>query len=1349
MANITFAAGTTSAFTPGTDVLQFTDTTSAASLLLQQVGADLLITDSVAGGSMTLSATTISQLTSTNVTFADNSQIFAGGANADTLSGAAVAGTNSQFIGLGGDDTIAISGGDNVAYGNLGNDSITGGTGADSLYAGQGDDHVTTGSGGHNAVYGNQGADSVTVGGGGDTVYGGAGNDSITASAHNGNNYLNGNQGNDTIVGGSGNDTIIGGDAASTLTIGAGNSSVQAFAGNDIISVTGGTGSSTILAGDGSDTITNAGGTQIIYGNQGDDVINNAAGHASTIYGGLNNDTITASTITGAVGDVIYGNAGNDSIIAGVGADTIYGDDNGSAGADTIVATLGGAAMIYAGGNGGAVAGDLVKVNLATMLTSTIYGGGAAYATEVDTLYIADGNANITTGNLTADNFAHMYGFEKLTFTNDANTKNIVLTNAIGARASDGGLIVDFSTTTTNTGTQSGGVTVDGSALTTNLTVTGGTSTNTFVDGTGNDSLLGGGVVDTFNDTIVGGGHNTIVGGAGADIINITAANLTANDAIYGGSINLVGGAADVLNVVDSTGPVTLTAVAGATTGELSGVHGVEHLTVLGNSYLKTITLSDAYVGGANGAATTTAIIDVGGLAGAGTGQTGNVVFTSNTTVATYDVVVDLHSATGNATFVGGGGADSFVGSGGTNLFQSTAANWALGADTINGTTSANSTLTFTSSGVIDLAHGTVTNVGTINLANSTGNVFTGNTNATTVTINGGSTADNITAGVGLETINGGAGNDTIIGASTGTGGASNELLYGNAGNDTFSFTAAANLNSHVTIWGGDATGDTGETNTLSVSGAAYTLTTGGNIANISGIEQIYIGGGAFNQSITALSDAFVSSSALTISGGHKEIISVTGGANSQLGTVSIDGSSVTAVNALLIDASATSSAYGETIRGGLGANTIIAGAGADSINTATGSIIGSSLVGGAGNDTITFAAAADFIAADTIWGGTSTTDTGNTYTGGAGGDEMLFSVTMTNNINSTTLASKAGIEMLVFSGNTNTIVTLNDTFVATSAAHVTDFNTNTAEAASLSGSHAVELNFGGTTGNSVDASTLTGGTNAVVINSSANVSLLSVGANTVFLSDAHGYVTSGTTSSSIYGGSGNDTIIGNNSATAGSYFALGAGTNKVVVGSDVYSDTVDAGSAGTNTIEVAGPHDSTHFITINNWGAGTNTLKLITSGDTSSVGTVASLFTAGNTSLLAAANTGGAVTAVTGVTAGQYTEITSSGADAATTGDNYVVYHGFGFGGGAASTNTEATFTTFINTVGTHIVLGTGASAAGSAFIAVWDNGTDTHVDLIKFGTALNTNSATVTEIASLIGVADARTVETHLSFL
>lgn len=146
------------------------------------------------------------------IRFADNSILdLTGGL---TLSGTAQADT---MYGTDFDDQINVGKGDNLVFGNLGNDVIRGKNGADVLY---GDTNILSSSlGGDDRILAGGNADRIYAGAGNDTVSGGSGADTVYGL--DGADVLRGNAGADLLVGGQGADTMFGGAQADTFVMAA------------------------------------------------------------------------------------------------------------------------------------------------------------------------------------------------------------------------------------------------------------------------------------------------------------------------------------------------------------------------------------------------------------------------------------------------------------------------------------------------------------------------------------------------------------------------------------------------------------------------------------------------------------------------------------------------------------------------------------------------------------------------------------------------------------------------------------------------------------------------------------------------------------------------------------------------------------------------------------------------------------------------------------------------------------------------------------------------------------------------------------------------------------------------
>ena len=230
---------------------------------------------------------------------------------------------NDLIYGQGGDDEIVGGGGNDVIYAGSGNNLIIGGAGADTIYGGGGNDVIYafqpgswTGvdSGVVRTVYGGTGNETIYGGSGDDQIYGGLGNTNISAGNGNvtiyaaaGNNTIGDGNGNDVIYGSpTGNDTITTGSGTDRILAGNGNDTITLGAGNDTVTL--GTGVDTVYGGAGSDIIVGGGGTDTLYG------------HAATVPADSNVDYIygdvgaQGSVIAAATDVVQVGYASNDSL---------------------------------------------------------------------------------------------------------------------------------------------------------------------------------------------------------------------------------------------------------------------------------------------------------------------------------------------------------------------------------------------------------------------------------------------------------------------------------------------------------------------------------------------------------------------------------------------------------------------------------------------------------------------------------------------------------------------------------------------------------------------------------------------------------------------------------------------------------------------------------------------------------------------------------------------------------------------------------------------------------------------------------------------------------------------------
>lgn len=244
------------------------------------------------------------------------------------------------------DNTMKLTGGDDIAHGGDGKDLIWSYGGSDILY----------GEAGNDTLYG---------GDGNDVLYGG--DDRDVLAGDNGNDTLEGGGDNDLLIGGEGSDRLRGGDGDDQLHGGAGDNSFNGGAGNDIL-----------VGGADADWayMTDLNGNDRYNGNEGFDVADyfnlngqirltpvsdgtysvakisggrvtgtDVLDNVENVIGTNNNDTMIGYTaddfFQGQEGDdVLIGNGGRDSLYGGNGNDTLHGGSgydtlNGGFGDDT------------------------------------------------------------------------------------------------------------------------------------------------------------------------------------------------------------------------------------------------------------------------------------------------------------------------------------------------------------------------------------------------------------------------------------------------------------------------------------------------------------------------------------------------------------------------------------------------------------------------------------------------------------------------------------------------------------------------------------------------------------------------------------------------------------------------------------------------------------------------------------------------------------------------------------------------------------------------------------------------------------------------------------------------------
>jgi Ca2+-binding RTX toxin-like protein len=282
-------------------------------------------------------------------------------------------GTPRRAYGEQGDDTLTGDSSGNFISGGLGNDTIFGRGDNDRLFGDSGDDLVS-GEDGDDLILGGDGADVVDGGVGADQLFGGGGSDFVNGGADA--DHVDGGAGQDRLRGGAGADQLFVDNAGDQVLEAAGEGDDTVFAAvsfalaagseveilrssapvNAAINFTGNEFGNTLIGNDAVNVLAGKGGLDTLVGGagndfyvleDGNDVVQDAGGAADFItstvsrslssYAGIERLTLAGNASIGGTG-----NAGNNVIAGNAGANVINGLgglDNltGGAGTDTFV----------------------------------------------------------------------------------------------------------------------------------------------------------------------------------------------------------------------------------------------------------------------------------------------------------------------------------------------------------------------------------------------------------------------------------------------------------------------------------------------------------------------------------------------------------------------------------------------------------------------------------------------------------------------------------------------------------------------------------------------------------------------------------------------------------------------------------------------------------------------------------------------------------------------------------------------------------------------------------------------------------------------------------------------------
>ncbi|OYU48255.1 MAG: hypothetical protein CFE31_11385 [Rhizobiales bacterium PAR1] len=1135
--------------------------------------------------------------------------VLTGGAGNDTLDGN---GGADRLEGGTGNDTLRYYGTELVIEGGTGSNTLvmmaTGGTTVINLSAGNGADQTlgdavdvngfdhldahaeTTGL----SVTGHSGSNTLTTGSGNDVVHGGGGSDSISAGAGNDSVDFWGTE--VTLDGGSGTNTLVLKTAA-TIDLSAVDASlgdatlVTGFANVDATSVaagvivTGTSGANILTGGAGSDTLDGNGGADVISAGGGNDAITYRGGEAS-LDGGAGSDTL----ILAAPGGII---ALDFSVAAGL--DQTSGDSVTTRAFENLDASL-----------------------LASAITVTGSTGANTLATGSgnDTI---DGNGGADTINAGAGNDTVTYRGTEAAIDGGTGTNTLRLLSAVDINLALADQSVGDAVTATNIQN------VDASTLgaTQGVVMNGSGGANILTGGAGDDTLDGGGGADTLN---AGDGNDTVAyrgteasldGGSGANTLVLRASavvDLSAGDQTTGDTVAVTGfenvTAANLGTAVSITGSAgDNTLIGGLGTDRLDGNGGADTLAAgAGNDSVTYRGLETSIDGGAGN---DTLVVVGGGIsvmnlaAPSGVDQTtGDAVAVTNfenldagglstaISVTGTSGINLLTTGSGGDTIDGGGGADVIVAGDGNDRVS------LYGTEvSLEGGTGTN-TLVLAARQDIDLS-GADQSLGDAALVTNFQDVDASALGASQgVSLTGSSGANSLAGGAGNDSLEGNGGADTLLGGGGNdaiTYRGSEAVLDGGVGSDTLVLAAASGItavNFAVSTGTDQTIGDIISvtnfenldaatlSNALNVTGSASsnTLRTG------SGDDLIHGGGGADiilagagNDSV----DYLGSETTLDGGAGSNTLVLQNSAVINLAAADQTAGDAATVTGFTHVDASGLSLIQTAVITGSTGANTLLGGAGNDTLDGNGGVDI---LGGGGGADTLTFRGSETSIdggtGSDTLVLGAAGGISAINLSVGAGFDETVgdtVSVTNIENINASTLSTAITVTGST-GANSLTGGAGNDTIDGNGGADViaasggNDMVTYSGSEASIdggTGSNTLILRAsGGITG--IDLSGLAGSDQTVGDNVFvANFANLDA---SIFLASQGLGITGSTAANTILAGAGGDTIDG-----------LG-GTDVILAGGG--ADTV---SYHATEITLDG-------------GAGSDTLVLTTGGGISAV---------------------------------------------------------------------------------------------------------------------------------------------------
>ncbi len=629
------------------------------------------------------------------------------------------------------------------------------------------------------------------------TAPGSAGNDSLSGTA--GKDEISGAGGNDTLAGLAGDDELDGDFGNDRLLGGSGNDDLEGETGNDTL--IGGAGNDTLNGSDGIDTVdysTAAGPVQVNLGQfKGLDLGAGTSIGSDTIYyvehivGGAYNDNLVGGI---SVAVTLVGGAGNDVLTGGYGYDSLLG----GAGSDYFEASASGSAIGGLGNDtidGGAI---LDRLNYLDANTVSYAASSGPVRVDLATGLAADGAGGTDT--LRHIDLVRGSGFnDTLIGKSGIGSGFEMFWGNAGNDTINGGAIVD---TLNNTDFNRAGFSQLDIAVTVDLAA--GTAT-----GQGNDTLIninqasGSNRADTLRgsnrtdvtETFEGrGGNDRVDGRGGSDVVYYQYAGNGVNVNLATGVGNAGAGDVDTIANVDgirgSNYNDTLTGGSGA--NFFRGRGGND--TIDGGAGVDRVDYVDSVQG---------VVVTLGGTT-TGSARDGQAILNGQTVAAgTPGATIGTDTLRHIEAVRGSDFNDTLIGS---NIATQETFEGRKGNDLIDGNGGIDRAGYFQATAGVAVtlgragADGTAADgYGTRDTLRDIENVqgsrdfadrLSGSERANVLEGLGGN--DTLSGGAGADTLLGGAGNDLLI------GGAGNDLLTGGAGRDLLRFASAPNASSNV-----------------------------------------------------------------------------------------------------------------------------------------------------------------------------------------------------------------------------------------------------------------------------------------------------------------------------------------------------------------------------------------------------------------------------------------------------------------------------------------------------------------------------------------------------------------------